>query len=124
MARTIVRVVIVIFGGMIASRLVEMYLMSERGRRSVTSMGMGDLTTHQGVELAQRYARAVASTVGTALVAVEESMTASYYNPRKAGWPERVMTGAQLFLAVGGLAQIISDFIEERRQLTEEGRMD
>jgi hypothetical protein len=123
MVRTIVRVVLVIFGGMIASRLVEMYLTSEQGRRKVASMGMADLTTHQGVELAQRYSRAVAGTLGTALVAVEESVTASYFNPRKAGWPERIMTGAQLILAIGGLAQVISNFIEERRQLLEEGQM-
>ena len=44
MARTMLRIVFVVFGGMIASRLVEMYLTSERGRRSVASMGLADLT--------------------------------------------------------------------------------
>lgn len=123
MARTMLRIVFVVFGGMIASRLVEMYLTSERGRSSVASMGMADLTTHQGVELAQKYARSIASTLGGALVAIQESATSSYDNPRKAGWPERVMTVAQLLLGVAALAKLISDFIEERRRLMDEGKM-
>ncbi len=122
MARTMLRVVLVVFGGMIASRLVELYLTSERGRTSVASMGLADLTTHQGVELAQKYARAVASTLGGAFVAIQESATASYDNPRKAGWPERVMTIAQLLLGVAALAKLVSDFIEERRRLMDEGK--
>ncbi len=123
MARTMLRIVLVVFGGMIASRLVEMYLTSERGRASATSMGMADLTTHQGVELAQKYARSIASALGSALVAVQESATASYDNPRKAGWPERVMAIAQLLLGVAALAKLISDFIEERRRLMDEGKL-
>ncbi len=123
MARTMLRIVLVVFGGMIASRLVEMYLTSERGRASATSMGMADLTTHQGVELAQKYARSIASALGSALVAVQESATASYDNPRKAGWPERVMAIAQLLLGVAALAKLISDFIEERRRLQDEGKL-
>ncbi len=123
MARTMLRIVLVVFGGMIASRLVEMYLTSERGRSSVASMGLADLTTHQGVELAQKYARSIASTLGGAFVAIQESATASYDNPRKAGWPERVMTIAQLLLGVAALAKLASDFIEERRRLMDEGKM-
>jgi hypothetical protein len=123
MARTVLRIVLVVFGGMIASRLVEMYLTSERGRRSVASMGLADLTTHQGVELAQRYARAVASALGGAVVAIQESATASFDNPRKAGWPENVMAVAQFFLAFAALAKIVSDFIEERRRLIDEGNV-
>ncbi len=122
MARTMLRIVLVVFGGMIASRLVEMYLTSERGRASASSMGLADLTTHQGVELAQKYARSIASALGSAFVAIQESATASYDNPRKAGWPERVMTVAQLLLGVAALAKLISDFIEERRRLMDEGK--
>ncbi len=122
MARTMLRVVLVVFGGMIASRLVELYLTSERGRTSVASMGLADLTTHQGVALAQKYARSIASTLGGAFVAIQESATASYDNPRKAGWPERVMTIAQLLLGVAALAKLVSDFIEERRRLMDEGK--
>ncbi len=123
MARTMLRIVLVVFGGMIASRVVEMYLTSERGRASVASMGLADLTTHQGVELAQKYARSIASTLGGAFVAIQESATAGYDNPRKAGWPERVMTIAQLMLGVAALAKLVSDFIEERRRLMDEGKM-
>jgi hypothetical protein len=123
MARTILRIALVVFGGMIASRLVEMYLTSERGRRAVASMGFADLTTHQGVELAQRYARTVASLLGGALVSVQESSTAGNDNPRKAGWPERITTYAQIILTAGTLAKTISDFIEERRRLMDEGKL-
>ena len=122
MFRIVLRAVLVIFGGMIAARLVEMYLTSERGKRSAIQMGFADLTTHQGVEMAQKYARTVASILGGAIVAVQESATASYSNPRKAGWPEKITTLAQVFLAVGTVAKAVSEFVEERRQLMDEGK--
>lgn len=123
MARTFVRIALIIFGGMIASRLVEMFLSSERGRRAATSAGLGDLTTHQGVELSQRYARSIASTLGGVVVGFMENSAAAAENPRRAGWPERIMTGAQIALATATLARTVSDFIEERRRLLEEGRL-
>ena len=123
MARTMLRIVLVVFGGMIASRLVEMYLTSERGRASAATMGLADLTTHRGVELAQKYARSIASTLGGAFVAVQESATSGDDNPRKAGWPERAMTAAQILLGVAALAKLASDFVEERRRLIDEGKM-
>mgnify|MGYP005843286691 CR=1 FL=1 len=116
MSRLLLRAVLVLFGGVIAAKLVEMFLTSERGQRLVREAGLGDLTTHWGIELAQKYARAIVGVVVSGLVAIQESIGARARDERRVGWPERVQIGAQMLLAAGTVAKTISDFLEERRE--------
>ncbi len=121
MSKTLLRVLLGLLGGLIAARLVEAFLTSERGQRLAEQAGLGDLTTHRGVELAQKYARAVAGVIGAAVVGIQESLESAARTQRQATWPDRVQVYAQYFLAVGSLAKTVSDFLEERRQMLGEG---
>lgn len=115
MGRFAIRALIVLFGGVLAAKLVEMFLMSDRGQAIVMKAGLTDLSSHQGVELAQKYARSAVNVVASTTVGVLESLDARAHGVREPGWPERVQTYAQLLLAAGTLAKTVSDFMEERR---------
>jgi len=117
MFKFLFRAVLVLFGGAIAAKLVEMFLTSDRGQRFAQDVGFSDLTTYRGVELAMKYARAIAGVIASAIVAVEETIQARSESRRGAGWPERVQVYAQFLLAAGSMAKTVSDFLEERREL-------
>jgi hypothetical protein len=121
MFRFVFRAVLVLFGGAIVAKLVEMFLTSDRGQRFAQDAGLSDLTTYRGVELAQRYSRAIVGVIVGALVAVQETLEARAETARRSDWPERVQMYAQLLLAAGSMAKTVSDFLDERRQLLGEG---
>lgn len=121
MFRFLFRAVLILFGGVIAAKLVELFLTSDRGQRLAQEAGLSDLTTYRGVELAQKYARAIVAVIVGALVAIQEAVEARVPGERRAGWPERVQVYAQFLLAAGSVAKTVSDFLEERRQLLGEG---
>ncbi len=117
MFKFLFRAVLVLFGGAIAAKLVEVFLTSDRGQRLAQDAGLSDLTTYRGVELAQKYTRAIVGVIASALVAIQDVVASRLENNRRAGWPERVQIYAQLLLAAGSMAKTISDFLEERRQV-------
>jgi hypothetical protein len=122
MFRLVIRTVVILFGGLVAAKLVELFLVSARGQALVKQGGLDDLTTHQGVQLAQKYARAAVAILTTAAVGVQENLESRALGVRRPGWPERVQTYATLLLAAGSLAKTAADFFEERRKVLGDGR--
>ncbi len=121
MLKLLFRAVLVLFGGAIAAKLIELFLTSDRGQRWAQGVGFSDLTTYRGVELAMKYARAIVGVLASALVGVQEAMEARTESVRRPGWPERVQMYAQFLLAAGSMAKTVSDFLEERRRVLGEG---
>ena len=117
MSRLLLNAVLVLFGGMIAAKLVELFLTSEQGERLTKRAGLTDLTTYRGVEMAQKYTRTIVGIVAGAAVAILEIAVARSDAERRPGWPERVQAYAQILLALGSVARAVSDFLGERRRL-------
>lgn len=117
MTRVLFRAVLALLGGIIAAKLIETFLTSERGQRLAARAGLSDLTTHRGVELAQKYARAMVGSVAAAVSGIQEGSQTGPLSGRQPSWPDRVQTIAHYLLAVGALAKTVSDFLEERRQM-------
>lgn len=117
MSRHLLRSVLLLFGGMFAAKLVELALTSSRGQRIARQSGMGELTTFRGVEMAQKYARAIVNVLIGAGIAVADYLESRSPERRLLGWPERVQISAQVLLAFGSIAKTASEFIEERRSL-------
>ena len=118
MPRYLLRSILLLFGGVVAARIVEMALTSSRGQRIAREAGLSELTTYRGVEMAQKYARAIVNVVVGAAVAVLEYLDSRSAERRSLGWPERVQISAQVMLAVGSIAKTASEFLEERKRLT------
>ncbi len=116
MSRLVLNAVLVLFGGLVAAKLVELFLTSEQGERLTKRVGLADLTTYRGVEMAQKYTRTIVGIVAGAAVAILE-ISAARTDERRAGWPERVQAWAQVLLALGSVARTVSDFLGERRRL-------
>lgn len=117
MPKILLRSVLLLFGGLIAAQVVEFALTSRRGQQLAHDAGLDDLTSFRGVEMAQKYARALVNVVVGAYVAVQEYLDSRSPGQSGIGWPERVQVSAQILLAIGSIAKTVSDFLEERRKL-------
>jgi hypothetical protein len=117
MPKFMLRSILLLFGGLIAAQIVEYALTSRRGQQLAHEAGLDDLTSFRGVEMAQKYARALVNVIVGAFVAVQEYLDSRSPEQAGLGWPERVQVSAQILLAVGSIAKTVSDFLEERRKL-------
>jgi hypothetical protein len=117
MPKYLLRSLLLLFGGFVAAQIVELALTSSKGQQLARQAGVGELTTYRGVELAQKYARAIVNVLVGAGIAVTEYLDSRSPEHRSLGWPERIQVSAQVLLAVSSIAKTASEFIEERRRL-------
>jgi hypothetical protein len=105
---------------LVIAKVLEMFLSSSPGQKAAAKVGMGELSTEEGIEMAKKYAAAAGaavSTAATALTQPAQRASTPLPNPRNMAYSAVAADTAELLLATGALVKVVGDFIKDREQL-------
>jgi len=114
------RLLIVLVLPLIVGKVLEMFLSSSPGQKAVAKVGMGELSTDEGIEMAKKYAAAAGGAVSAAAAALTKPATQASSplpNPRNMALSAVAQDTAELLLATGALVKVVGDFLKDREQL-------
>ncbi len=109
------RMIFVFVASLVAAKLVDLFLSSDFGKRALRSAGHESLLTEKGTEAAKRYSKtATGLLVGTALALRSYGRDK---NRRGSSTATTAENAAELVMAAGALAKIVSDFLHEEEEI-------
>lgn len=114
------RLLVILVLPIVLGKVLGLFLSSSPGRKVATNVGMGDLTTEEGIDMAKKYAAAAgvaASTAATALMGKVQMTAGAVPNPKAVATAAVAQDTAELLLATGALVKVIGDFLKDREEL-------
>lgn len=113
--RALRRIAIVFASSLIIAKLVDVFLISDFGKRIIRRSGFESLLTEEGTETARRYSKMAAGLlVGTFL-----TLRARRHGKQvvETGLVKTAENAAEVVMAAGALAKIVSDFLREEEEI-------
>lgn len=114
------RVLVVLVLPLIIGKLLEVFLSSGAGRAAAQKVGVPELSTAEGVEVAKKYAAAGAAAFNTAATALARPVVQAPHavpNPKAFSYAAVAQDTAELLLATGALVKVVGDFLKDREKL-------
>lgn len=114
------RLLVILVLPIVLGKVLELFLSSGPGKKVAANVGVGDLTTEEGIEMAKKYAAAgaaAASTAATALAGKAQMATGAVPNPKALATSAVAQDTAELLLATGALVKVVGDFLKDREEL-------
>lgn len=105
---------IILASSFIVAKLVDVFLSSDAGKQALRGVGFESLLTQEGAETAKRYSKAAAGLlVGTALTL--RAAHQDQHEGEEGGLIRNAENAAEVAMAAGALAKIVSDFLREEQ---------
>lgn len=114
------RLLVILVLPMVLGKVLQLFLGSGVGKKVAANVGIGDLTTEDGIDMATKYAAAgaaAASSAATALVGKAQLATGAVPSPRSLATAAVARDTAELLLATGALVKVVGDFLKDREEL-------
>lgn len=114
------RLLVVLVLPLVLGKFLQVFLGSDAGRKVTAKVGMGELSSEEGIDMAVKYASAGAAAVSTAVTALgnkAQVANGAVPNPRSLATAAIAQDTAELLLATGALVKVVGDFLKDREEL-------
>ena len=115
------RLLLILVLPLITAKFLDAFLTSKPGKKVADKIGMPELSTDEGIDMAQKYAAAgsaALSAAATALTAkVGYPVTPMGPNPKTLSWAAIASDTAELLIATGAMVKVVGDFMKDREEL-------
>lgn len=114
------RLLVVLVLPLILGKVLQIFLGSGPGKKLTKNVGLGDLSTEEGIDMATKYASAGSAALSAAVTAIgnkTQLATGAVPNPKSLATAAVAQDTAELLLATGALVKVVGDFLKEREEL-------
>jgi hypothetical protein len=114
------RLLVILVLPLVLGKVLQLFLGSGAGKKLTANVGMGELSTEEGIDMASKYASAGAAAVSTALTALGNKThlaTGAVPSPKSLATAAIAQDTAELLLATGALVKVVGDFLKDREEL-------